>query len=289
VADYASNPSRGKASGLQGVMNGLGAMTTAMLLLKLPDFFKTRGLDAEGAALGTYGTIATVTALVAVAMFIGLRKGTPHTQGDTPPMLRQLREGLQEARRPVIALAYAASFVARGNMAVVGTFFTLWASVYGTTQLGLTSAEALSKGGMILGISYTASLLSAPLFGLLADRVHRVNALAITLLISAVGYSSTYFLHDPFSIATIICLIIIGMAEVGCAICSGVLIAEQAPDRLRGSVVGLFTLSGAVGILIASVVGGYLFDHWLKTGPFVFFGFISSLVFIWALVLRGRQ
>ena len=76
------------------------------------------------------------------------------------------------------------------------------------------------------------------------------------------------------------------MAEVGCIITSGVLIAEQAPDRLRGSVVGLFTLSGAVGILIASVVGGYLFDHWLKTGPFVFFGAISALVLVWTLVLR---
>lgn len=288
MADYASNPSRGKASGLQGVMNGLGAVATAMLLLKLPAFFQARGMDAEGAAWGTYGTMALVTGLVAVAMFIGLQRGTPHSHREKPALLRQLREGLGEARRPVIALAYAASFVARGNMAVVGTFFTLWASVYGTTELGMTSAEAVSRGGMILGISYMASLLSAPLFGILADRVHRISALAFSLLISAIGYSSTYFLHDPFSAATIACLIVIGMAEVGCAISSGVLIAEQAPEKLRGSVVGLFTLSGAVGILIASVVGGYLFDHWQKTGPFVFFGFIATLVLIWALIVRSR-
>jgi MFS family permease len=68
-----------------------------------------------------------------------------------------------------------------------------------------------------------------------------------------------------------------------------VLIAEQAPERLRGSVVGLFTLSGAVGILIASVVGGYLFDHWLKTGPFVFFGLVASIVLAWTLMLRARE
>jgi len=67
-----------------------------------------------------------------------------------------------------------------------------------------------------------------------------------------------------------------------------VLIAEQAPDRLRGSVVGVFTLTGAVGILVASVVGGYLFDHWMKAGPFVFFGLISALVLVWTLVLRGQ-
>ena len=48
----------------------------------------------------------------------------------------------------------------------------------------------------------------------------------------------------------------------------------------------VFLLAIAVGILIASVVGGYLFDHWLKTGPFVFFGAISALVLVWTLVLR---
>ena len=50
--------------------------------------------------------------------------------------------------------------------------------------------------------------------------------------------------------------------------------------------VGVFTLTGAVGILVASVVGGYLFDHWLQTGPFVFFG--DRWACCWALLLRGR-
>ena len=179
--------------------------------------------------------------------------------------------------------------MARGNLAVVGTFYTLWASLYGTSQLGLTSAEAISKGGGILAISYVASLLSAPIFGIMTDRIDRVSALAVTLLIGAVGYGGTFMLDNPFSIGTIACLILIGMAEVGCIITSGVLIAEQAPDRLRGSVVGVFTLSGAVGILIASVAGGYLFDHWMRTGPFVFFGMSSAVVMVWALLLRSSS
>ena len=55
------------------------------------------------------------------------------------------------------------------------------------------------------------------------------------------------------------------------------------PELLHQAV-GLFApwLVLLGGILIASVVGGYLFDHWLKTGPFVFFGSISALVCIWA-------
>jgi len=287
MADYVSNPSRGKATGFLGIMNGLGAMTAALFLLKLPAMFKSGGMDAEGAAFATYATMASITLVVGIAMFFGLRKGLDQPHGEKTPMLRQLREGVAEGRRPIIALAYTSSFVARGNLAVVGTFFTLWASVYGVSELGLTSAEAIKKGGIVLAISYTASLLSAPLFGIMADRMNRVSALAVSLLVGAVGYGSTFWLEDPFGVPAIICLILIGMAEVGCIITSGVLIAEQAPDRLRGSVVGVFTLTGAVGILVASVVGGYLFDHWMKAGPFVFFGLISAMVLVWTLVLRA--
>ncbi len=289
MADYVANASRGKATGLLGIMNGLGAMTAALFLLKLPAIFTAGGMDAKQAAYATYGSMAVVTLVVAAIMFLGLRKGTPNVQKERVPLLRQLREGVAQARKPMIALAYAASFVARGNLAVVGTFFTLWATIYGISELGLTAAEAIARGGGVVAISYMASLLSAPLLGIMADRINRVSALAVTLAISAVGYGGTYFLDDPFSLATIICLIFIGIAEVGCIITSGVLIAEGAPDRLRGSVVGVFTLTGAVGILVASVVGGYLFDHWIKTGPFVFFGLISFGVLIWALLLRARE
>jgi len=288
MADYVLDESRGKATGFLGIMNGLGAMTAALFLLKLPAMFKASGMDAQAAAWATYGTMTAIVLTIAIIMFLGLRKGLAHQHEERVPLLRQLREGIAQAKRPVIALAYAASFVARGNLAVVGTFFTLWATLYGTEVLGMSGAEALAKGGGVVAISYAASLLSAPIFGIMSDRMNRVTALAITLAISAGGYGATFFLTDPFSVGTIICLIFIGMAEVGCIITSGVLIAEQAPDRLRGSVVGVFTLTGAVGILIASVVGGYLFDHWLKTGPFVFFGAISFVVLVWALLVRYR-
>ena len=288
MADYVQNHSRGKATGFLGIMNGLGAMTAALFLLKLPAMFKGQGMEAEGAAWATYGIMALVTGSIALVMFLGLKRGTPQQVEARVPVLQQLREGITAAREPLIALAYAASFVARGNLAVVGTFYTLWAALYGTSQLGLTSAEAISKGGGILAISYVASLLSAPAFGIMSDRMNRVSALAVTLAIGAVGYGSTFFLDNPFGVPAIISLVFIGMAEVGCIITSGVLIAEQAPDRIRGSVIGIFTLTGAVGILVASVAGGLLFDHWMKTGPFVLFGIAAALVLLWAMALRAK-
>ena len=80
----------------------------------------------------------------------------------------------------------------------------------------------------------------------------------------------------------------IGLGEIGCIITSGVLIAQQSPKHMRGAVVGFFNLTGAVGILVASKLGGNMFDNWREAGPFVLFGLFAAVVMVWALVVRNR-
>jgi MFS family permease len=203
-------------------------------------------------------------------------------------MLRLAQKGMQAAKDPGIALAYGASFIARGNVALVGTFFTLWLKQYGIIELDLSSAEALAKAGMMLGIAQAIALLSAPVFGIMTDRINRTTALIITLVVSVAGYMGTYFITDPYASGMLICAALIGMAEVGCIITSAVLIAQQTPVNIRGSVMGFFNLAGGVGILIGAVAGGWLFDNWLPQGPFVFIGGVAFLVLIWALLVRKK-
>jgi MFS family permease len=116
----------------------------------------------------------------------------------------------------------------------------------------------------------------------------RTGALMITLVTAFLGYGGTYFVTDPFGGVMIFFMILVGLSEVGCIITSGVLIAQQSPARIRGSVIGIFNLTGAIGILVASKVGGYLFDNWRGAGPFVFFGFVALVVLIWALLVQRR-
>jgi MFS family permease len=87
----------------------------------------------------------------------------------------------------------------------------------------------------------------------------------------------------------IACAILIGFGEVGTIITSAVLIADQSPKELRGAVIGFFNICGGIGIMVASMVGGYLFDLWDPTGPFVLFGLLSIVIFFWAMVLKSRQ
>ena len=289
VADYVLNRSRGKATGLMGMGNGLGAVTSAILLLKLPAFYQTMGMTEVEAGIRTFDTVAVMTLLCALCMWFGLKKDHDiKREHKSVGGLQLAREGLVAARDPGIALAYGAAFIARGNVALVGAFFSLWLISYGTSVEGMTTAEASGKAGTMLGITGIFALLTAPLFGIMTDRMNRVHALMVTLAVAFIGYAGTYFVENPFGIEMIICVFFIGAAEVGCIITSGVLIAEQAPTKIRGSAIGFFTLCGAFGILVSSLIGGYLFDHWLMQGPFVFFGFMALAVLIAAVLLRKR-
>ncbi|HEY8570425.1 MFS transporter [Microbulbifer sp.] len=288
VADYVQDDSRGRATGLQGVMNGVGAMICVFLLLQLPAILQRGGASAHEAGIQTYSIVAAISFITGILMLTGLKAGSRAPSEHSESLLSIARNGLRAARDARIALAYGASFVARGNLMIVGTFFTLWVTNYGTTEMGMSRADALARAGMIVGIAQGCALMGAPLFGIMADRINRVRALIIALLVSAIGYGSTIFIHDPFTPGMIVCAVLIGLGEIGCIITSGVLVAQQAPESHRGAVIGFFTLSGAVGILVASVVGGYLFDTWRASGPFVFFSIVAALVLVWAILLERR-
>jgi MFS family permease len=288
IADYVADKSRGKATGMLGFFNGIGALITVMLLLRLPAVFQAAGQTPIEAGYSTYSIIGFLTLFTAIFMWFGLSKEVTNHHGEHGSMLGQAREGVMAARDPVIALAYSASFVARGNLAIVGTFFTLWLANHGTLEMGLSRADAIAKAGAIIAITQSVALLSAPVFGILTDRINRVSALNITLLLAFLGYGGTWFVVDPFGLGLIFCGILIGMSEVGCIITSSVLIAQQSPVRIRGSVIGMFNLTGALGIMVASKVGGALFDTWREAAPFIMFGGFALLVLMFGLVVRQK-
>lgn len=288
VADYVIDEDRGKAVGFGGIGNGLGALITVFVLLRLPASFVDSGLTAVEAARRTYLIAAAVGFVTAVGLWVGLRARTEAQRAQEKPWSVRAREGIGAARDPGVALAYAAAFVSRGDLAIVGTFFTLWVTTFGTTRAGLTTAEALAAGGIVIGISQGVVLVAAPLFGTIADRLDRVTNVLIALAVSAVGYTSTIFIDDPLGGMIYVSAVLIGLGEISGLIASGVLIAQQAPRDIRGSVIGVFSFCGALGVMTATGVGGQLFDHWRPQGPFVLFGVLSLVVLLWGLTIRAK-
>jgi MFS family permease len=73
-----------------------------------------------------------------------------------------------------------------------------------------------------------------------------------------------------------------GLADIGMIITSMALIASQSSPSQRGALAGVYSLFGAVGIIVTSKVGGYLFDSYSETSSFavVFLSNSALLVFV---------
>jgi MFS family permease len=287
VADYPVEDDRGKATGTMGIMNGLGILLALFVLSKLPSWFHRGGMPLVTAGRLTYFVAAVLCAVAGVIALVGLAPGSGGAH-EHKSFLTLAREGLAAGRRPGVALAYGTAFVARGDLAVVGTFLPLWVTQYCVGQ-GMDSAQALKMSANITAISQSAAFFWAPVIGILADRWSRVGAMCFSLALATAGYGSLFFIKDPTGGAMMAAVSLMGIGQISTLIASQVLIAQESPAQIRGSVIGVYGMCGAIGILISVKLGGSLFDSWMKPGPFVLMAALNGAVLLWSLVMRASQ
>ncbi|KND00412.1 uncharacterized protein SPPG_04735 [Spizellomyces punctatus DAOM BR117] len=200
-------------------------------------------------------------------------------------------EGILASKDPRILLGYAGSFLARGDTIILTLFLPLWIYKY-YIESGLcpnqdvdnpdvkeNCREAYRQASILAGIAQTFALIGAPLFGWLSDRCYRPLPLLGAGCIGLASYLSTFLSTNPTSSGMYVAMCVIGFAEIGMVVGSLSLVtAAYVPRQIRGSVAGVSSFFGAVGILINTRLGGYLFDQWTSGAPF-FIMFVSHVVF----------
>jgi predicted MFS family arabinose efflux permease len=80
--------------------------------------------------------------------------------------------------------------------------------------------------------------------------------------------------------------VILAIGQGSAIIASVTLVGQEATPAERGTVVATNGWFGAIGILIASLLGGYLFDRVSPAAPFVMIGAFQALVFLFAVYVR---
>lgn len=284
-ADYPQNAWRGKLLGLCGLLQGVGVVIVLRTSSVLPGWFVDSGMDQITAGRMAFWTFAIICLINSVIVRIGLKGGVPSVKTKKEPLPVILSRGLKAGRNARIALSYVAAFVSRGDLTVVSTFFSLWLVQAGMAN-GYTAEEALARGGLFFIIVQAIAVLWAPFAGLIIDRFDRVTALSIAMAIAATGYLSLGFIGDPTQPIMYGAAVILGMGEINAVLAAQALIGQEAPKDYRGAVVGVFGFFGAIGILLAASIGGYLFDAWMPAGPFVLMGIANGILMIIAICVR---
>jgi MFS family permease len=289
--DYPMEKSRARMIAAVFICNGLGIASLPRLIGGLPNRFIEQGVDAVWAGRFAFWCVTALCVTLAAVLFWGLRPGAPSQLGKRDPLLATLRIGLAAARNPRVALAYSAGLVSRADLAVVSTFLTLWLVQEGMAQ-GLSTGDALKKATLFYVIIQAMAVPWAPIFGWILDRVDRVMGLAGAMVLAGIGYASLGMLQNPLGSGMYIAAAFVGMGEMAANISATSLIGKEAPDRGRGAVLGLYSFSGAFGIMLVALVGGWLFDNWRPVGPFLLMAAANCVMFTLAIVTflatRGR-
>jgi MFS family permease len=290
IQDYSQEFSRGKWVGLTSVFNGAGVILMATVLAKLPQYFQAAGFDNRDAGIYAFWTVGITSIVLGFVVLAGLSKitGAPRQR---EPLMKLLKEGLScAAENPKIALSYYSAVATRGDVVIVGTYFSAWFVAVGRAD-GLDTAEIMSKAGILFGVAIQFSaFLFAPVQGWISDKINRTSGMIVAFTLSTLGYGFMGLIGDPFlSLWIVPVCILLGCGETANVVAGGALIGQEAPARIRGSVLGVFNLFGAIGIAFCVGLGGWLFDHWYYNAPFMMMGIINGSVLAFAIWVRLRE
>ena len=285
LVDYPEERSRGKLIAFTGFLNGLGIVILNQFFGALPHRLTAGGMSGADAGRYTHLGIAGIAILCAIAAIAGLKSGTPVRKEERPAPGKLFASGISYMKNPRIVLSYAAAFVARGDQSIIGTFLPLWGTTAGIAA-GMDPAEAVKKGTLVFIISQAAALLWAPVIGPVIDRMNRVSALVLCMGLACAGYLSLWLIGNPHEPGAIIFFILLGIGQISAFLGAQSLIGQEAPKAERGSVIGMFNISGAIGILIITTAGGRMFDALSPKAPFLVVGTINCLVMLAGIFVR---
>ncbi|MGN0644727.1 MFS transporter [Gemmiger sp.] len=261
VSESAGDGGMGKAFGVHKALDMAGSALGILLAFLLLRFF---GSDSQN--YRKIFVISAVPTLLALLMFAFVKE-------KKEPRAPKQRERFW---------AKASELDGRLWLYLAVVFlFTLGNSSNSFLLLRAKSAGFDDANVILLYFLYnlTASVLSVP-FGKLSDKIGRKQVLTAGYLLFSAVYLGFAFASTPAAFAVIFMLY--GVFTAMTAGVERALIAEIAPPRLKGTMLGLHSTIAGVALLPASVICGFLWQNFGSAVPFLFGALMSALA---ALVL----
>ena len=372
-------PSTSRPAGFVGLFSGGGALIALLIFLRLPNWIQNDEISAERALSFSYYIVAVLAFFLSLVGFVGFRslrgenmgslgkEESSPTQAEKP--FRRKTWNLLEAAKlgfadRLIGLAYVGGFVARASSVGITLFVPLFVNAYfistgACDESNRTPVDIKEKcnGAYVLaaeltGVSQLVALVSAPLFGYLAERYKTYNpCLLFSAILGIIGYLLLSTMTSPKPSGedgtpwVFVIMALIGLSQIGAIVCSLGLLGrcvldvqistsnphtsldgqssagnpqhaelveppnptgnlENAPrsgrhakhdnlEYLKGSIAGIYSLSGGLGILLLTKVGGLLFDSNVGSPFYLLAAFnailLSTAAFCAILDFRKRE
>lgn len=196
-------------------------------------------------------------------------------------------EGVRKVRMPLSRAELARLGATYWWIVVVGAFFTL--ARFSEAFLILRAQSAglkLMMVPVVLVVMNLAYAVSAYPAGALSDRVDRVTILLIGILLLVGADLMLAFAHGLAGIG--IGVVLWGLHMGFTQGLFATLVADAAPQELRGTAYGMFNLVTGIAMLAASIVAGALWDLIGSQATFLAGALFAVLTVIGLLPVRRR-
>ena len=227
--------------------------------------------------------IAVIALLIAVSNWISLPH-RPIAHLDVLADERLLRSRVQSfqkffRKRDLVAAVVMAFFVSGGIVGLI-TYIGVWLNSAYKVPVRLI--------GIIFLLSGAVSFLGAPLGGLLSDRWGKRRVAIVSNILLALSIMALPFLRWGAPL-----FVMFGLLSLSAAFRQGpitALITELVDENERGSFIALRNISSQLGIALAALAGGMIYQGWGYTGvALLCAGFTAIVVWLLAQFIREPE
>ncbi|KAI3407131.2 hypothetical protein KGF56_000033 [Candida oxycetoniae] len=300
----------GGFAGILGMCTGIGAIASVCILIPLPvEIVDWTGTSAKQGLKYSYLVVA-LFALVSMLILYRFLYSTGSSviqdaaRGHTQTYWKMIREGFEFSKNSRDArLAFAGAFVARATTVATTAFIPLvvYNFYYSKGECKNSSwsekdscYEGYKFAAILNGVAQTVALVSAPLWAYLVDRFGK-NTIAIASGLGAFGSlglscNTNFEKYNPKTVSCFFFVSVIGLSQIGLVICSmSTLSGISNAHSIIGSLSGLYSFCGGIGIMVIILFGGIIADSWIL-GPFFVLGLFNlTLLGICFFYKKERQ
>jgi MFS family permease len=262
IADITPSDRRGAAFGLRQALDTVGAFLGPLLATVLMIAFA-----------GDFRAVFWVAVIPAVLAFLLLQFGVaePARQDRTGAVAGASTSGIAAApvppRNPIRLEALALLGPAYWTVVAIGAVFTL--ARFSEAFLVLRAEQtgvAIAFVPLVMVVMNIVYAATAYPLGRLADSMSREALLAMGLVVLIAA--DVVLAWAPGWPALLVGVALWGLHMGMTQGILAAMVADAAPESLRGTAFGLFSLVGGVAMLVASAVAGLLWDTWGSASTF---------------------
>jgi MFS family permease len=259
IAGSTSPEHRGKAFGLEGFGDNLGAFIGPLLAILL--------ISSLHLNVHALFYLAIIPGLLAVLMILSVKERV----SNAPPAKMTIARGFDGFPTPFKRYLIAAAIFGIGNSS--NAFLILQAKSLGISFMGTILIYA--------AFNLVAAAISYPA-GWLSDKIGRKNILLLALVIFFITYIGFASLHQLWIIAALFCFY--GLYQGIYRSIGKAIAADLSPAGLKASGLGWYATTVGLAGFFASILAGFLWDKAGHDAVF-FFGAIFALAGIIAFTL----